>query len=262
MKKNRIVWVLSLMSLVGSSWAAEPVATAEPTAATSAPLAFWIQAEVGPVWQTVNDVQIPTSTGTRFSLTDLGTGPVFRGRLYFGYRIHERHEVRALYAPLSIELTGNLSQDVDYQSVRFSKSDSLVGLYRFNSYRLTYRYGLIQNADWDFKIGFTGKIRDAEIKLTQGALSATRTNVGFVPLLHLYFEYRFNEKLSGLVDIDALASPYGRAEDVALQLAYRFNPQFSLISGYRTVEGGSKGGGQVYNFAWLHAFVLGAQFSF
>ena len=45
---------------------------------------FVVEFEAGPVWQTVNDVQVPNdATGTRFSLVDMiGNGPWLAGRLY------------------------------------------------------------------------------------------------------------------------------------------------------------------------------------
>lgn len=58
-------------------------------------------------------------------------------------------------------------------------------------------------------------------------------------------------------DVDALAAPQGRAEDIALLGTYRLGERYELRGGYRTVEGGSEGGGGVYNFAWLHSAVLG-----
>ena len=58
---------------------------------------------------------------------------------------------------------------------------------------------------------------------------------------------------------DALAAPQGRAEDVALLVDYAWSQNIHALAGYRTVEGGSDGGGKVYSFAWLHYAVVGVK---
>ena len=82
-------------------------------------------------------------------------------------------------------------------------------------------------------------------------VAAEKTDVGFVPLLHLAFDWRLGEQWSLDLDVDALAGGPGRAEDAALKFRYRFNDDVSLAAGYRTVEGGADVD-SVYNFAWLH----------
>jgi hypothetical protein len=212
-----------------------------------------LRLELSPIWQSSNQVQIPTPTGTRFDFTSLGKGPLLAFRL---------DEIRVLYAPLSLTFSGNLRNDVSFQNQTFSSTTSTEGLYRFNSYRLTYRYRLLYSESAALWVGLTGKIRDAEIRLTQGAISASSTNIGFVPLMHVLATYRLSDLLVLYLDADALAAPQGRAEDVSLQLQFRISPQFDFSVGYRTLEGGSDGGGNVYNFTWLHYGVLGLGFHF
>jgi hypothetical protein len=210
----------------------------------------------------MNDVQIPTGSGTRFSLASLGKGPALSYRGYLGYKITDRHELRILAAPLSVILRGKLPNSVNFQGQTFGTTEETEGLYRFNSYRLTYSYGLYRDQDLEMDIGFTGKIRDAEIRLTQGSQTASRSNVGFVPLLHFNANYHLTDKMSAVFDLDGSWSPYGRAEDVSLLANYALSDKIDVLAGYRTVEGGSEGGGEVYNFAWLHFAVVGAKISF
>jgi hypothetical protein len=219
---------------------------------------FWIQSEAASVWQTKNDVQIPSDTGSRFSLVDLGgTGPKLAGRLYLGYRLNEKDELRVLYAPLSIDLDGTASQPISFQGETFTTGNLISAKYVFNSYRLTYRHIFLENEKWTLRVGFTGKIRDAEIRLTQGPLQQSRKNVGFVPLLHFSGAYRLCPIFNLHFDIDALAAPQGRAEDIALLAGYEPNERVEVLMGYRMVEGGADGGGGVYSFAWLHYAVAG-----
>lgn len=226
-------------------------AAAEPTGQ------LWTEAALA--WQSRNDVAIPADTGTRFSLTELGTGPLVAGRIYTQLTMWQRHELRALWAPLSLRQEGSFDQDIVYQDQVFAAGSTVQTLYRFNSYRLTYRYAVVDRERTSVKVGFTGKLRDAEIAVSQDGPAASRVNLGFVPLLHLAVDQQLTEDIGLLLDVDALWSPYGRAEDVALFGTFQVAPWARGLVGYRTVEGGSDGGGNVYTFAWLHYAALGLQ---
>jgi hypothetical protein len=150
--------------------------------------------------------------------------------------------------------------------IRFNGTDFPLGadvnaLYRFNSYRLTYRYDLVDTGPWNVGIGFTAKIRDAAIRLDAGAVESEKTNVGFVPLLHVRVERQFSPRIGALLEVDALAAKQGRAEDVLLALLYRLSPAVTLKAGYRIVEGGANVE-EVYNFALIHYASLGILIDF
>lgn len=224
---------------------------------------FNLEIEVGPVWQSRNDVQIPNDDqGTRFSLDDLvGTGPWAAGRIYFTWNISSRHGIRALAAPLSYTETGRFEQPVDFAGRTFSPLTPTEATYQFNSWRLTYRYRFRSRPKWRWWIGFTAKIRDAKIEIEQGDVSSKDTDVGFVPLLHLAGDWHFAERWHATIDLDALAGGPGRAEDLALKLVRDFGENWSVSGGYRTVEGGADTD-DVYNFAWFHYLVVSAGYRF
>jgi len=222
---------------------------------------WFVESELGPVWQSLNNVQIPGKTGTRFSLKDFGAGPYLAGRLYFGYDWTEKSEFRALYAPLSLRGNKTLNSDLSFQDQVFSAGQNVQSLYRFNSYRLTYRYRLLKSPDWRFWIGFTGKIRDAEIALSRDSLTTSKKDLGFVPLLHLRLLYQASEKISLDLEADALAAPQGRAEDVVLRARYELSPGLIANLGYRLLEGGADND-RVYTFAFLHYLVTGLEVRF
>ncbi len=214
---------------------------------------FSAELEVGSVWQSRNSVQIPNDeNGTRFSLVDLvGKGPQAAIRLYFSWRFREKHALRALLAPLSYTGQGRFSHPVEFAGGSFDPDVDTDATYKFNSWRVTYRYLLFERSRWDGWIGFTAKIRDAKIQLDQEADSARKTDLGFVPLFHMDIDYKAAQKWLLSFDLDALAGGPGRAEDVSLKLRYMVNKKLSIACGYRTVEGGADVE-EVYNFAWLH----------
>ncbi len=59
-----------------------------------------------------------------------------------------------------------------------------------------------------------------------------------------------------------LASPYGRAEDANLAFQYRYSNDALFRIGYRVLEGGSDGGGNVYTFAAFHFITAGITVTF
>jgi hypothetical protein len=214
---------------------------------------FEVEIEVGPVWQSRNEAQIPNdASGTRFSIVDVvGKGPYPAARAYITWNLNERHGIRALLAPLSIRGDGVLDSPVDFAGASFDAGVPTEAVYKFNSWRLTYRYQFRRSGRLLLWIGFTAKIRDAKIELGQEGISARKTDLGFVPLLHFRAEYQLRERWNIALDLDALAGGPGRAEDVSLKFHYRINERLDLAAGYRTVEGGADVD-EVYTFAWLH----------
>jgi hypothetical protein len=247
---TRMIPVLVLLSLPGAV-----LAGTQP--------AFVSELEIGAVWQSRNDGQIPNDeSGTRFSIVDLiGNGPYPAARLYFTWNIAERHGLRLLLAPLSITDSGVPESSIDFEGETFDPGVSTDATYKFNSWRITYRYRLYKSSRWRWWLGFTAKIRDAKIELEQPGKSARKTDVGFVPLLHVAGEYRFTPRWRFRFDLDALAGGPGRAEDLALNLCYDLSDRWSLSGGYRTVEGGADVE-EVYNFAWFHYVIISVLYKF
>jgi hypothetical protein len=224
---------------------------------------FALELEAGPVWQSRNDVQIPNDEGgTRFSLTDpAGNGPWPAGRLYFTWNVNDRHGLRAMVAPLSYTETGLLDAPVDFAGASYEAAAPTTATYQFDSWRVSYRYRFHEGHRWKWWIGFTAKVRDAKIELRQGDVTSRDTDVGFVPLLHLAADWRLGERWHMLLDLDALAGGPGRAEDVAVKLAYDVSDRWSVTAGYRTVEGGADTE-DVYSFAWFHYGVVSGIYRF
>lgn len=222
---------------------------------------FWFDAETGAALTGYNDVQIPSDTGTFFSLADdLDPETVWYYRLQAGVDLG-RHSIFALYAPLSVESTGSFDQVTNFKGTAFAADTDVTGTYVFNSYRLTWAYTFLENSDFKLAAGLTGKIRDAYIALDNGIATAKRENLGFVPLIHLLARWNFAPGFALLLEGDGLAAPQGRAEDFMLALLYEAQPGVELRLGYRLLEGGSDGGGSVYTFSMFHYLGAGLRLS-
>jgi hypothetical protein len=218
--------------------------------------------ETGIVRSGYNDVAIPGDSGDKFSLSqDLKANdiPFFRFRL--NYKVSTKSELSLLVAPLTIKSKGAFEDDINFAKELFEAREHIKATYVFNSYRLTYQYNLFQNNKWQFKLGLTAKIREAEIKLEDSQKSANKTNVGFVPIIYFSSRYHFSDTVHLEFSGDALAAPQGRAEDIMLALFYNITPKIDAKIGYRLLEGGSDND-EVYTFALFHYGLIGLQFRF
>jgi hypothetical protein len=222
---------------------------------------FTIELEVGPVWQTRNDVQIPNdASGTRFSLVDIvGNGPWPSARAYLTWDINSRHSLRGLLAPLAYTETGSIAEPIAFAGQSYKAGESVEATYKFNSWRLGYRYRFLDRETLKLSVGFTAKIRDAKIELRQGDTSSEKTDVGFVPLIYLGSDWQFASRWHLNFDFEGLAGGPGRAFDVALKLQRTLGDHWAVGAGYRTLEGGADVDA-VYNFAWLHYALVSASF--
>lgn len=212
---------------------------------------FAIEVEAGPLWQARNDVRIPGDTGTRFSMRNLiGNGPFGVGRVTTDWDIDPHHALRGVIAPIEFSDTGTLTQSTSFDGQTFASGVPTKGTYKFSSYRLGYRYTFLHDEYWRLRVGGTLFVRDAKIRLEQGGLSASDSNVGVVPLLNLSADFfpATRWRLTG--EFDGLAAEQGRAFDLAVKTHYDVTDDWSVSLGYRMIEGGVDND-TVFNFALL-----------
>lgn len=209
----------------------------------------WIDLETGGVWSGYNDVRIPGDGGTKFSLhDDLSTDAAPYTRVRAGVTAG-RHEVSALYAPLRLSADGIAPADIAFFGATFPAGTPLRGSYRFDSYRLGWRYAVVKRERLEVALGVTAKIRDAAIGVC-AATCTVRSDTGFVPLASFKVHWTFAPPFGLLLDGDALAGGPGRAEDVTLALTWQASDEVTARAGWRVVEGGADTS-SVYTFALL-----------
>jgi hypothetical protein len=216
--------------------------------------------ELGAAWQDKNEVQIPNDAGgTRFSLDRVtGDGPFLAPRIQFSTALAPRHELRLLVAPLRVKESGNLDKAVNFQGQAFA-AGGVEAKYRFDSYRATWRYTFHESADWTWKAGATANIRDAEITLRQAGMTSTKSDTGFVPLLHLYGERRLDSRSRITFEGDGLAGGPGRAFDLSARYVRDLGERVSGFAGLRLLDGGVDNS-SVYNFARFYYLTAGLQY--
>jgi len=223
----------------------------------------FLEVEAGAAFTGYNDVRIPSDTGSDISLAaDTPPDPALALRFRGGFTFADRHTLMILAAPLTVRGSGLLDRPVTYQGTTFASGTKLESSYRFDSYRFTYRYSFIKKEGLELAAGATVKLRSADIALMSDTAYAHRRDIGVVPLLSAKVEWDFAPRFGLLLDVDALVSPFGRAEDLLLALRYRVSDPVALRIGYRILEGGSDGGGNVYTFALFHYATAGISVAF
>jgi hypothetical protein len=215
----------------------------------------------GPVFTGYNDVRIPGDDGTKFSMSDdLKAQTAWSVRAEAGYQFH-RHYLGFMFTPLRVKSTGTPEKNVNFNGSTFAAGRELEAGFRFDSYRLMYRYTIFSGDIFTIGAGLTAKIRDASISLKGGGVSAENKNTGFVPIINFALEAKLPASFFLFFGGDALAAPQGRAEDVALLAGYKINNTFRIKAGYRMLEGGADND-KVYTFSMFHYAVIGIDASF
>jgi hypothetical protein len=244
---KRAVCLLGTLAVLG------PV-TSSAAAESRASIAL----ESGAVWTGYNNLRIPGAGGTRISFADeLRTEAAPFARLFAEVRLGDRNRLALLVAPLRLDARGSVDRPVTFQDVTFPTGAPLTGLFRFDSYRLTWSNDVLRRGRLELSLGLTAKIRDAAVRLASATMRAEKTNTGFVPLLHFRARVRLSDRLAALVEGDAAAAPQGRAEDVLLAADYDLTRRVAVRAGVRLLEGGADND-EVYTFTWLNYAVLGA----
>lgn len=223
----------------------------------------FLEAEGGIAFTGYNDVRIPADSSDTISLKN-DTASLFAPafRLRAGYTFARRHTLMALYAPLTVRGSTRSDRELRYRDIIVPAGSKVDSIYRFDSWRLTWRYTLMDTGRFKVGLGLTGKVRSADITVMGPDGYASRNDLGVVPLINFRAQVRLAQSFGLVLDGDALWSPYGRAEDVLAAVQY-FSPggtEFRL--GYRILEGGSDGGGNVYTFALFHYIVAGITLRF
>jgi hypothetical protein len=241
-------------------------AQAQPTAGGG----YWVELEGQYVDFSRNDVQKPNdANGDRFSALPF-TGeraPALRLSAELPVRWWGTdHRLRLVYAPLSLEGTTAPGTSIRFQDATFAAGVPTTLRYRFDTWRATYTVPLFRQPDpaqgWAWRIGGTLAIRDAQIRLSQGATVQTFDNTGLVPLLHLSIAREFAPGWRFETDLDGAPGPGGSGLwDIGARLRWQASPQWSVAGGLRLLRGGVDND-ELHNIVSSNAVTLSARYAF
>jgi hypothetical protein len=172
---------------------------------------------------------------------------------------HGGNQIYFLYAPLETSYKFNPGNSFMFNKEDFSSGADTEVFYKFNSYRLGYLWKW-RNQSLNYWVGAVVKVRDAEIKVTQGSKSSSFDNIGLVPLASIGLEYFLLSDVSLFSHTDALSASQGSAYDSQIEFRYKVD-SVSLAIGKRILGGGADNH-RVYNFAQFDTNYIGIRLSF
>ncbi len=206
-----------------------------------------------------NTVQRPNnSDGTRIHLNkefERKHGSSFSPRIELEYS-YNRHHAIGTAAFVHDEFEGITGKEILYDGILFNNGNFINTKYKFNTYRIGYRYRLVEQPWLALELGAALLVRDAYIQLKDEEQRTKYSNVGIAPLLSYYIEWKADARISLLSYGDAFAVKVGRAEDVFAGAKYRFTDQLYGTAGYRLLEGGSDSD-NVYTMSLFHFVSVG-----
>jgi hypothetical protein len=211
-----------------------------------------VEVEGGVFGFTRNDVRDPGDIGTLFSFKSLDAmGPAGYVRVYGEVRLTPRQTLRLLYAPLQTSGSGALPAPTYFVSSTFAPIVPAAGTYKFNNYRVNWRYTMRDGPRWKIQLGAGVLIRDARIAIEQAGRLEEDPDLGFVPYVAFTAERRLSPRLRFVFDFEGLGSTQGRALDGVAKLTYDVTPHWRVGGGYRALEGGADVD-SVFTFAFIH----------
>jgi hypothetical protein len=208
------------------------------------------------------------NTGTRFEATDYTGSQGNEGRLSAFIPVNwfwKGDELRFVIAPFQQSGTATPTTPILYDGGLFRAGVALTVLYKFNTYRITYDapiFESLRDDGWEFRLGGTLAVRDAQIKLSQPGIERNFTNWGPVPLLYFSVAKDLGAGWHLVGEFDAFPAPGGGGLfDGSLKAAYDMTPTIALTAGARYQFGGASGS-DFYNFLREWAGVVGVNFRF
>jgi hypothetical protein len=207
-----------------------------------------LKLELGSAHVSKNEFRIPANSGTDVAIPN--SDQIYY-RIEGFWDLNEKNAVRFVYAPFSYDkgITPNTPLLFDTQTFLANTPTSLT--FQFNSYRIGYVRHLIRETHYAFDLGFTLKMRDALISVSQNGLEEKFTDFGFVPLLYFSFLYKWNADWSLFLNADGAGASQGYAIDALLENRYQWSDALTLAIGYRYLDGGADND-TVKTFATIH----------
>lgn len=213
--------------------------------------------EIGSTETNFNKFSIPKDSASQLNMPTSSTLTSYRLSAF--YDLDEGHQLYFLFAPLETSYNLTSSGAFKFNNTNFAGSTATSVDYKFNSYRVGYLWRW-QSGSLSYWLGAVGKIRDAQISVSQGGVSDAYDNIGFVPLASFGFELFLADNISIFSHTDALGASQGSAYDSQLEVKYNFD-KFGASVGKRILGGGADNE-KVYNFAQFYTYYLRLSYSF
>ena len=265
MKKFTIVVLLALLAFAPSL-----------SAASNPDFVPFVETEQGLISILSHTYQNGVSSvdpGTDFDFRNQGGQEILFpfARYTVGATIAQNHRVWFTYQPLDIVTNVEFRGAVEVGESTYADGEAVELRYSFPFYRVSYTYDLLNNRDNAILgVGVVLQIRNASIQFKSLDNSNTDSdlyisqNVGLVPALAIYSQYRFP---FGLVLTADIAGTYASSElfngadfefegsilDASLRMGYELPNGLELFGNLRFFGGTAKGTSQYPTDSWAES---------
>lgn len=179
--------------------------------------------------------------------------------------VNNRHIYSLNLILFQFNKTSMLDTPKVYDGFNFEANQEIRSLYRFNAYRISYTYLVINQPNFRLGGGITLNIRQGKIQFeNEEQLKETLDNgLPVVPLLNVYGHYRFHKNINLFVGSDFFyAGPPGNIYDLILGVRLFIHQQISVYTGYRGYGGAGDVPEIIYNKLWSNTVPIGIQWTF
>lgn len=215
------------------------------TAAVASPTAI-VRYETGPAYIAQNDGRYGVD-GTPFDAGDVGQQRnLVRGERASVELSTGRHRIIALYAPFTIDTQLTVTRDFTFRDTRFPAGAVLDHRYRFDGYRGSYLYQVVDGR-LGVELGGSLQIRDADVAFARadGAQRDNEANIGLVPALKARATLTTADawaalEFDGLSTFGLVGDTSGALYDVALTGGFPLRRDLDVYGTLRLLGGGAE----------------------
>lgn len=111
---------------------------------------------------------------------------------------------------------------------------------RLDSYRLTWRYTLIDRPSWTARVGITGLSSESRWLNRAGGLRGLQPDASISPMLHASGAWRPTERFSLVAEFDGAGLTDRRIWDLGLSANYQISENWHAGIGYRLLDTGAE----------------------
>lgn len=178
----------------------------------AAPLdGFHVEMEAGPLAIIQNDGRYG-STGTPYLASTVNqSSNLLLGLRFSGEaRFWERHRLILLYVPFDLTTRAQLNAPLTFKGVTFASGTPVESRYRFEGYRASYLYRVIEAGNWEADLGGSLQVRNALVAFNDlaGTQYVQEADIGLVPTLKARLTTRLASGATLSLDTDA-SSTFG-----------------------------------------------------
>jgi len=191
-----------------------------------------------------NEIRSPGETGDVIDFnTYAGTAdPTSSVRSGFEFYLDDKNELFLQFSPYEMRVTGSLPHDTNFNGKTYTASTSeedTFMAYRWNEYRARWRYKLIDDKDFIFKLGAGISVSDNQVELSD--IESVSSNVGrevissvvALPIGHVHVGMKIGDRSELYAEIDGGGAGSEYLIDATLQYQYKMSKHWDIGGGYR-----------------------------